>query len=201
MSDNYYDDDEDDEFFPKKKEKKKKDKIIWSRGPDWNEVFGPNFFKNVDMSDIEKIIKKLMEQINFPDDKHPSKGPVVWGFSMSYGPDKKPVIRPFGNIKPRRKRKMIQETREPLVDIIEEDTEIIVIAEIPGVIKSDINLNTTETMLTLSVDTPKRKYFKEILFPYEVDPNSVKAHYKNGILEIKLKKKRLDDEFTSIQVD
>jgi HSP20 family protein len=59
---------------------------------------------------------------------------------------------------------------------------------VPGVTKEDITLNATEDRLTISVDTPKRKYYKEVALPEKVDPKTAKASYKNGVLEVTLDK-------------
>ncbi len=202
MPDNHYDDEEnEEEEFPLKKNDKKKDKIIWSKGPNWNEIFGSDIFKNINVKDIEKMIEQFMDQFHLSNDKDSSKGPVVWGFSMSLGPDKKPIIRQFGNLDPKQKKKLIKTEREPLIDLIEEEKEITIIAEIPGVTNSDIRLKTTETTLKLTVDTSKRKYKKEILLPSAIDPDSANARYKNGILEIKLEKRSSSEKGTSIHVD
>ncbi|MCF8884188.1 MAG: archaeal heat shock protein Hsp20 [Nitrososphaerota archaeon] len=118
-------------------------------------------------------------------------GPIIYGYSIKIGPDGKPEIREFGNIRPRGRPEIVEltETREPLVDVFEEDDTVKVVAEVPGVEKEDINLNATEDMLIISVKTPQRKYYKEVELPAKVDPNSAKASYKNGVLEVTLKKK------------
>lgn len=137
-------------------------------------------------------------------------GPFVYGYSMTIGPDGKPVVREFGNVKPstrasplglRRPSLEIKEERDPLVDVIPEDEKIRVVAEVPGVERSDIKLNCSEKILTIAVDTEERKYYKEIDLPAEVDPKVSKATYKNGVLEIILKvtKKKLKGE--SITID
>jgi len=138
-------------------------------------------------------------------------GPFVYGYSMTIGPDGKPVVREFGNVKPstrasplglRRPSLEIKEERDPLVDVIPEDEKIRVVAEVPGVERSDIKLNCSEKILTIAVDTEERKYYKEIDLPAEVDPKVSKATYKNGVLEItltKVTKKKLKGE--SITID
>jgi len=115
-------------------------------------------------------------------------GPFIYGYSMTIGPDGKPIIREFGNVKPSLSRPGLElrEEREPLVDTIVNEKTVKVIAELPGVEKSDIKLNATEKSLTISVDTEKRKYYKELELPVEVDPESAKASYKNGVLEVTL---------------
>ena len=42
--------------------------------------------------------------------------------------------------------------------------------------------------MVIAVDSTKRRYYKDIALPAKVDPDSAKATYKNGILEITLKK-------------
>ena len=82
----------------------------------------------------------------------------------------------------------VKEEREPLVDVIPTDTEIQIIAELPGVEKENIKLHGTEDSLTISVDMPKRKYFKEVQMPAKIDPKKAKTTYKNGVLEITIPK-------------
>jgi HSP20 family protein len=115
-------------------------------------------------------------------------GPFVYGYSMTIGPDGKPIIREFGNVKPSLTKGglEVKEEREPLVDTMVNEKTVKVIAELPGVDKSDIKLNATEKSLTISVDTEKRKYYKELELPVEVNPESAKASYKNGVLEVTL---------------
>ncbi len=117
-------------------------------------------------------------------------GPIVYGYSIRVGPDGKPIVREFGNIRPSAKPEIVElsEAREPLVDVFEEDDSVKVIAEVPGVEKKDINLNASEEKLIISVDTPQRKYYKEVDLPAKVDPKSATASYKNGVLEVTLKK-------------
>jgi HSP20 family protein len=117
-------------------------------------------------------------------------GPIVYGYSVTIGPDGKPIIREFGNVKPSMKPGLldVKSEREPLVDIMEEAETVKVVAEVPGVERNDIQLYGTERNLTIKVDTPTRKYFKEVELPAEVDPKSAKSTYKNGVLEVVLKK-------------
>lgn len=116
-------------------------------------------------------------------------GPFVYGYSMSVGPDGKPVIKEFGNVRPTRLGvPRPAEEREPLIDVVTGDKFVQVIAEVPGVEKDDINLFTTEDQLTISADTERRKYHKEVDLPVKVDPKSAEASYKNGVLEVALKR-------------
>ena len=85
-------------------------------------------------------------------------------------------------------RLMPAEEREPLVDVVEEEKEVMVIAELPGVEKEKIDVRATETTLAISAESPYGKYRKELDLPAQVDPKSARASYKNGVLEVLLSK-------------
>jgi HSP20 family protein len=115
-------------------------------------------------------------------------GPFVYGYSIKIGPDGKPEVSEFGNVKPSRAGPQVKEEREPLVDIIETDGEVHIVVELPGVEKKDIKVRGTEDTLNISVDTPQRKYSKEVALPSKVKVKEAKTQYKNGVLEITLPK-------------
>jgi len=140
--------------------------------------------------EIEKMPEELQRERRLPDGSTiRTFGPVVYGYSMSIGPDGKPVVREFGNLKPSRfGLPRASEEREPLVDVTSGEKVIQVVAEVPGVDKNDIKLEGTNDTLTIRVDTEKRKYRKVVDLPENVDPSSAKASYKNGVLEVTLDK-------------
>ena len=143
----------------------------------------------------EKAPKELIRERTLPDgSKVREWGPFVYGYSVTIGPDGKPEIREFGNVKSERRLGMpkidIKEKREPLVDIMQTNNEVKVVAELPGVEKKDVKLHGTETTLTISVDTPEHKYHKEVELPAKVETKETKASYKNGVLEVTLQKKK-----------
>lgn len=149
----------------------------------------------------------LIKERRLPDgSKVREFGPFIYGYSITLGPDGKPVVREFGNIKPGLQRGLkpsidLREKREPLIDIYEEDNEIKVIAELPGVEKEDTKLYATEDRLTISVEAPERKYYKELDLPAEVDPNTARTSYRNGVLEVVLKKKGKRGERTQLKIE
>ena len=136
-----------------------------------------------------RIPKEYVKERKLPDGTTVREwGPLVYGYSIKIGPDGKPEIQEFGNVKPTRLGPTVKEEREPLVDVDETDSEVHVIAELPGVDKNDIKLYGTEETLTISVDTPQRKYHKEVPLPAKVNVKNAKTQYKNGVLEVKLSK-------------
>jgi HSP20 family protein len=139
--------------------------------------------------------RDLVQERTLPDGSKVKRwGPFVYGYSVTVGPDGKPQVREFGNIKPGtrmgRPKVNIREQREPLVDVLETDGEVKVIAELPGVEKKDIKLHGTEKTLTISVDTPQRKYYKEVPTPAKIALKNAKSTYKNGVLEVTVPKKK-----------
>jgi len=117
------------------------------------------------------------------------KAKGVYGFSVKMGLGGKPVIEQFGNIKATEKGAVVAEVREPIVDVFDEGEKLAVIAELPGVEEKDIYLEVKDDILDLSAEAKDRKYSKEVLLPSPVDAGSMESSYKNGILEIKLRKK------------
>jgi HSP20 family molecular chaperone IbpA len=85
-----------------------------------------------------------------------------------------------------RKKKL----REPkhLVDVLEETDEIIVVAELAGFNKDDIRVRVKGDKLIVAADASDRKYRKSLNLPKKVIPNTKHTTYKNGVLEIRLKK-------------
>ena len=57
----------------------------------------------------------------------------VYGFSIRTGLGGVPHVQRFGNIRPTPKGPIVDEIREPLVDVFDEGAEIMVTAELPGV--------------------------------------------------------------------
>lgn len=114
----------------------------------------------------------------------------VYGFSIKMGLGGKPVIEQFGNIRATEEGTVVAEVREPLVDVLDEGERVVVIAELPGVEEKDIHLEVKDDILELTAEASDRKYSKEVLLPSPVDADSIESSYKNGILEIKLRKRK-----------
>ena len=84
-------------------------------------------------------------------------------------------------------KKRFQEPK-PLIDIFQDAKNITVIAEIVGFNKETFKINVKDQKLTLSAKSKERRYYKSLNLPKVVIPNAMHTKYKNGVLEIKLKK-------------
>ncbi len=124
--------------------------------------------------------------------------PLVYGFRIEIGPDGKPRIYEFGNVKRigrERPRIVVTEETEPLTDIYEEDDSVRIIVELPGVDKEKIKVRALDDRhLVIEASNRDRRYRKEIELPTEVDVDTAKATFRNGVLEIRIKKKGVQQE-------
>jgi HSP20 family protein len=125
-------------------------------------------------------------EIDFSHLKKGMKG--VFGVSIKTAVGGKPVVESFGNVRKTPEGPKVEEEREPITDVFDEDKEIRIYAEMPGVNQEDIKLDLKEDILDISAQTGDRKYHKEVLLPSKVQADTMTSSYNNGILEIKVKK-------------
>lgn len=114
---------------------------------------------------------------------------AVYGLSVKTGPGGKPTVESFGNVRKTAKGPVVEEEREPLVDIFDEKDHVLVLIELPGIEEEHISTTVKGDILTLSAANGERKYYKEVVLPKDVDTDTVKSKYKNGVLEIRMSKK------------
>jgi len=118
--------------------------------------------------------------------------PYYYGYQVTVGPDGRPRIREFGNVKPAAKGLVEQSgVRQPLVDNVldEKENTLTITAEMPGVNKEDIKLNVTDQYVTIHAEKDDKKYHADIPVSVNLEESSTKAAYSNGILELKIRLK------------
>ncbi len=148
-----------------------------------------------EMADIEDEFERLAKE-----KPRGALGPYYYGVRITIGPDGVPKVEEFGNIKRVGGRPIVTEEAEPLVDVIDQDDEIIVVAELPGVDKNKIKVRATEEKLIINAEN-HRKYHKVIDLPAKINPNTAKASYRNGVLEVKLKKEGRKEEGVDVKLE
>jgi len=120
-------------------------------------------------------------------------GPYFYGYSMIVGPDGKPIVQEYGNIKPGLPSTLglatKPETREPLIDtIVDNKTKTLkLVAELPGVEKKDIKVVVEGKKVCIDAEHGAKKYHLDVPIKEKVEENAVKASYTNGILEVHFK--------------
>jgi len=144
---------------------------------EFNRIFGR-------MSSSFFNIGDIFEEFKTNED---NTGPHYYGCTMTVGPDGKPIVKEYGNVKP--ELLPASNTREPIVDTIFDEKENLVklVAEIPGVEKSDVKVLVQDKLVNISAEHDEKKYQVNVPIQYKVDENSAKASYKNGILELVFK--------------
>lgn len=111
------------------------------------------------------------------------------------------VRRPFVEA---RGRKPEGGTAVPAIDIIDKNEEIIIVAEMPGVAKENVDISLQENTLTIKgeiKDTEEfkdenyyyserayRSYLRSIDIPFKINPDNMKANLNNGLLYIHVQK-------------
>jgi HSP20 family protein len=149
-------------------------------------------FKNIET----KAPKDLIREYETPDGgKVREVGPIVYGYSMTIGPDGKPRVKEFGNVKSPMSggrgfyKPMISSEREPLSDVSVTDKEVKVVVEMPGVQKEKIKVNAYQDKVEITSQDPQHKYHEVVEIPPEADIETSRSSYNNGILELVFKKK------------
>jgi len=111
----------------------------------------------------------------------------VYGVRISTMSDGRPSVRPFGNIKKSPEGPVVEEAREPLVDVFDDADSIQIVAEMPGVSQSDIEVDVRGDIIGITAISGARKYQKELLLSRAVQSEDMTWIYQNGILEIVIK--------------
>lgn len=73
---------------------------------------------------------------------------------------------------------------ETHIDVYEEAGEVHVVADLPGVEKSDIDVTCDGQLVTIRADGERRSYDEQVRLPRPVDETSASATYNNGVLEL-----------------
>jgi HSP20 family protein len=90
------------------------------------------------------------------------------------------------------------------VDIREEDGDIVLTADLPGVNKEDISLKADDEGVEITAEgsaevkeenekyirreRSERRFRRKVQWPVQVDPETVEASYNDGVLEIRAEK-------------
>lgn len=112
----------------------------------------------------------------------------VFGFSVKTMTGGKTTVEPFGNIRKTSKGPTVEEEREPITDVFDEKEEVVIMAEMPGVSEDGITVDLKGDILEIKAASKDRKYRKEVLLPAKVKSETLAKSYKNGVLEIRIKK-------------
>lgn len=114
----------------------------------------------------------------------------VYGFNIRTGigerGEDQVKVEPFGNVKKDEEtgEAVIQEVREPLIDLFDEEDGLNIIVEMPGIAEGDIKLELYDDVLMLTAERGDKKYRKEMLLPRSYTEESMRISVNNGVVEI-----------------
>ena len=112
----------------------------------------------------------------------------IYGFTVKVGlGDQQPRVEPFGNIRKDRKsgHTVVQEVREPVVDVFEQEAHVLVLAEMPGISAEDVKLDIAGDLLTITAQRGSKKYRKEVQLPESFPREKLEVACNHGVVEIK----------------
>lgn len=112
----------------------------------------------------------------------------VYGVSFKVGIGGEGVkMEPFGNVRTDQTtgEAVVQEVREPVVDVFEESDHILLVAEMPGIGPDDVRLEVKDDVLTVSAEKGAKKYRKEVLLSGNFAREKMEISCNNGVFEIK----------------
>ena len=176
---------------------------------DFDEVFGdPDIFNSKFMKRFQSELHRIIEDMKAGKIKgtwqiRQIDEPGVKGYMIrgQFGLDE--PLEPLEPLEPFRRRPLperplrvsrdaLKAPREPLADVFEEENAIKIYVELPGEDKSDVKLNIKGH--TAEIET--RNFYKKIDLPdLEIAADAATSHYKNGVLEITIpRKKKLRDK-------
>lgn len=89
----------------------------------------------------------------------------------------------------------------PALDVYQQENELVVEAELPGMDIKDVEINATENVLTIQGQSQREteikeenvvrserrwgSFFRSVELPSPIDPEAAKASFKNGVLTIR----------------
>ena len=142
--------------------------------------------------EINKLIAQFLEDVakEFSQfsDMNAVNEPIIYGFNVRLGPDGQPIIGSFGNVKPAEPKVKYGEDREPLVDVIEKEKEITVIAEMPGVKKNAIRVEVHPNEVWIKAKDHGRQYNTKVRINNPLNPKAKSVEFHNGVLELVFKR-------------
>jgi len=139
------------------------------------------------LSDLAEKGEELSRsgEVHFGDPEKGARG--IYGVSVKVGLGGEGVkVEPFGNIRrdDATGQSVVQEVREPMVDIFEEEDHTLVVAEMPGIGAGDVKIEVKDDLLTIEAGKGDKKYHKEVLLPRSYEQDQLNVSCNNGVLEI-----------------
>ncbi len=119
----------------------------------------------------------------------------VWGFrvrtDIGEGEEERDIdIDSFGNMRSDddAEEVVVEERREPMVDVYNEEEYVLITAEMPGIGEDDVRIRLDGDVMTISSEEDDKRYYKELVLEETFDPDDIEVSSRNGIIRIKCRK-------------
>ena len=92
----------------------------------------------------------------------------------------------------------------PAMDLVESEDEFVLRADLPGLSENDVNIELEDNVLTVSgerkaeheerkegyyrVERASGQFSRSLTLPEGIDPDSIRANFENGVLEVRIPK-------------
>ncbi len=153
--------------------------------------------KNIkNFSEVNKLIANFLEEVakdfsEYSGNLAPNAEPITYKFNIEVNPNKQPATLRIPNID--------EEPRDLLVDTIEKEAEVSIIAEMPGVAKNDIKIIASHNEIMVEHNT-KPNFNRRIRLKGTINPDSGIAKFRNGILELTFNKSAYTNKSVVVKI-
>ena len=141
-----------------------------------------------EIEEMDRRFDAAMEELRRQDwSQVPPERMAFYGWTFEVDPDGVPHVHEFGNVRPG--QPLLGAAREPVVSRVRDEArgETHVTVELPGVEKEDVRLDATPHALTLRAGSGERAFAATVELDAPIDPASVKATCRNGVLDVTAK--------------
>ncbi len=161
--------------------------------PWWSRKDFRKLFDDLDKEpdDIFEMFEKTLKSFEEMPSGGEFEGSFFYGFSITQGPEGKPVIREFGNVKPAGRSVSRSEVREPLVDTVydRKHNEVKLIADMPGVNPDEISVKVHTRSVRVRGSDGGRRYEKLVPLDIPIEAGVLRKTFNNGVLELTFRPK------------
>lgn len=146
---------------------------------------------NQAMQNMHQEMQRMMQDVQ-------ENGADFKGYTVTKLPGQEPRVTSFGDTEGDTFHEPAATPESTHVDVMDEDDEIHVVADMPGVEKEDIELTVEGSTLNIRASSGDRSYDERVDLGASVDPDTAEATYNNGVVQVTLEK---TDEGKNIEIN
>jgi len=150
--------------------------------------------KRDDLSDIDsffdEIFKEFERMLRSFMSGAVEGGPIIRGFSVTIGPDGRPIFREFGPAGARTVEPVRERGEEVEADVVDAGDHYEVIADMPGLSEEDIDVRIEGRRMVIKGRGKDKAYFRVVELPEDASEIIEEKRYVNGVLTVKVRKRR-----------